>query len=444
VQRSIEGRVMSRRVLLASLVLALAPGPGAAQSTEELYQAACDAGDLFVCNLFGIMYESGDGIEQNPERAAELYGRACEGGELRGCTNLASMYEEGSGIAVDIPHALGLYRVACEGGEQLGCDRLADFGPTAEFVTGATFSRSGRIGEAETGRPLPEAVIEVGGSSVRAISDEEGRFELTGLPPGRHFVQATRLGYDPAIGEIDVPATSEFVFLLTPAVGDTRAPGRVEGRVVDSADRGLPGVEIIVPEEEGLRTITNQQGRFTLRDVDPGLTEVRFAHLGYAPRTAAVVVQPGRTVELLTTLVEQPIELEAIQVTVRSRYLEQNGFYNRRDVGRGVHFTPYDIERIDPIEISDLLRERVPGIRIQYGQGGEARVVSRRSITPTLGPCVLPVYIDGVRAFDQDLDRYPPEQIEAMEIYPGIGTPIEFIAHSNPCGLVLLWTRRGA
>lgn len=436
---------MMRKVLLAMVLLALLPRQGASQDTERLYQAACDAGDLFVCNLFGIMYEAGDGVAKDPERAAQLYQRACEGGELKGCTNLASMYEAGEAIPVDLLHALGLYRVACEGRQELGCERLGEMRLPEGVVPAGTFSKGGLIGEAETGKPLDEAVIEVRGSNIRAISDDSGRFELSGLPAGRYLLRATRVGYDPAVGEVEVPGSSEFLILLTPTIlGDPRAPGRIEGRVVDSADRGLPGVEVIVPDQPRMRTLTNQQGRFTLRDAQPGLTEIRFAHLGYAPRTAALVVQPGRTVELLTTLVPQPIELEAIQVTVRSRYLEQNGFYHRVDQGWGVHFTPFDIERIDPIEVSDLLRERVPGIRIQYGQGGEARVVSRRSVTPTMGPCVLPIYIDGVRAFDEDLDRFPPEQIEAMEVYPGIGTPVEFIAQDNPCGLVLLWTRRGA
>ena len=81
--------------------------------------------------------------------------------------------------------------------------------------------------------------------------------------------------------------------------------------------------------EARARAITNPQGRFVLDDLPPGLAEVRFTRLGYAPRTATLIVHPSRTVELSATMFTAPIEIDPIAVTVRSRLLEQNGFYNR-------------------------------------------------------------------------------------------------------------------
>lgn len=53
--------------------------------------------------------------------------------------------------------------------------------------------------------------------------------------------------------------------------------------------------------------------------------------------------------------------------------------------------------------------------------------------------CRLQVYVDGVRT-SQNLDLIPPAQIEAMEIYRGISTPMRFLG--DGCGVVLLWMRR--
>ena len=49
------------------------------------------------------------------------------------------------------------------------------------------------------------------------------------------------------------------------------------------------------------------------------------------------------------------------------------------------------------------------------------------------------MYVDGVRALDADLDRFPLNWIEAMEVYHGISTPIQY--GFNSCGVVLIWTR---
>ena len=111
---------MNRMSLLVVLLLGLLPRPVASQDTERLYQQACDDGDLVACNIFGLLYESGESVPQDPARAVVLFQRACEGGLLAGCTNLGSTYEVGAGVTQDLGRAVGLYQIACEGGEMVG------------------------------------------------------------------------------------------------------------------------------------------------------------------------------------------------------------------------------------------------------------------------------------------------------------------------------------
>ena len=69
-----------------------------------------------------------------------------------------------------------------------------------------------------------------------------------------------------------------------------------------------------------------------------------------------------------------------------------------------------------------------------------ARAVSRGQRSAD-GPCVLSVYVDGrLETLDPDLDQIPPEQLEAIEVYIGIDMPVQYAL--NPCGVILLWTRR--
>jgi len=448
---------VSRCALIVAGFLILLPRMVVAQGPERLYQDACDGGDMIACNVFGLMYEYGDGVPQDLARATSLYQRTCEGGLLVGCTNLGLMYEAGVGVTQDLARARGLYQVACEGGELLACESRSAVEQAANAEPGERFFKSGRVADTRTGDALGAAVVEVPALGILVISDAAGRFDLDGLPAGRYALRAERLGYEALQGELEVPGNPEFLVLLERAVvGDLRETGSVVGRVTELGERALSDVEVTVLGQQRASTLSNRQGRFTLRDIEPGLVEVRFVHLGYAPRTATLIVQPGRTVEIAPTMVTQPIELEPIQVTVRSSFLEQNGFYERSEGMVGTHFTAREIEILSPNGVSEVIRGRVPGVRIQYGSYG----ASPADGSPTTGPvsgtmaravsrgqrggrdCVLAVYVDGrLETFDPDLDLIPPEQLAAVEVYIGIDTPVQYGV--NSCGVILLWTRRG-
>jgi hypothetical protein len=66
--------------------------------------------------------------------------------------------------------------------------------------------------------------------------------------------------------------------------------------------------------------------------------------------------------------------------------------------------------------------------------------VSRRASVPGLDECTLAVFLDGMRLGDTDLDLFPMDAIEAIEVYQGIETPPQYAV--TPCGAVLLWTRQ--
>lgn len=415
------------------------------EKVEELYTDACEAGDASACSVFAVMKETGGGVEQDLPRAAALYRRACEGGVLSACTRVGLMYESGIGVEANLIRAVGFYEVACDGGDPQGCGALEALrAGTASDST--THAKAGRVGDADTGEALQQALITLPDLGITAVSDSAGGFVLRGVPEGEHRIAAERVGYQVLEGEVEVPRDQELVLLMSPiSGGDPSEPGRIVGRVADENDGGsLSAVEVLVGEGGRASTVTNAQGRFLLNNVQPGLFELRFIRLGYAPRTATVVVQPGRTVEVSATMATEPVELDPIEVTVRSRFLEDNGFYRRAEQSRGAHFTPQDLDLIDPVELADVMR-RVPGVRVQYGQDGfQQRAVSNRSVSVSGGSCVLPVYVDGVRMSDSDLGQISPDWIEALEVYDGINMPVQFQSDLNACGAVVVWTGGGS
>ena len=98
-----------------------------------------------------------------------------------------------------------------------------------------------------------------------------------------------------------------------------------------------------------------------------------------------VVVHPGRTLEVEASISTDPIELEPIQVAVRSSYLERNGYYLRERNSMGRFFDRAELDEIFATSLTDVL-QRVPGIAIRQADKDFLTVAqSRRSISWGLG-----------------------------------------------------------
>ncbi len=436
-----------------------------------LFERACDGGDMLGCATLGVSYERGDGVTQDPARAVSLYERACGGGEMLGCTNLGSMYRTGTGVTEDLGTAVSLYWLACDGGVMVSCINLAvsyERGegvtpnvaiavslyqraceaavtlacdrigvtyepPDAEVASADGFGRAGWVVDTETRDPLDEAIVDVPELGIRVITDGSGRVELGELPTGRHRIYAERVAYEVMEGDLLVPGDREVTILMDRAtLDDIRAPGRIVGRVLEGGrEDGVSNVDITVLTSTPVRTLSDPRGRFDLTGVEPGLVEVRFERLGYRSRTATVIVQPAGTVQISASLSAQPIELEPIEVVVRSRFLERNGFYLRGFAG--YQLTRREIAARKPVVTSSLLRTRM-GVMVREGAFGPPTVIGRQG-------CQLPVFLNGVEMEDWDFNTIPPDWLEGMEVYKGAYVPPEYQSRSQNCGVVLLWMR---
>jgi hypothetical protein len=262
-------------------------------------------------------------------------------------------------------------------------------------------------------------------------------------------MRTERGGYQPLAAELPVPWDTEFLILLaeTAAIDDPDL-GHVYGRVtIEGGQEGLPNVEISIDGEAGAGTLSDRDGRFNLSDLDPGTIELGFSSLGYAARSVRVTVEAGGTVEIYLSMTVRPIALAPIEVVVSSPYLQRSGFYRRARSSWGTRFTRRDLERIDPLVLSELV-VRAPGVAVSRRPEG-ARIVSRRRAAATSSneACYLLPYVDGLPMLDWDVDLVIPSDVEGVEIYQGPTTPVEYRrpgdpGETQPCGVVLIWTRR--
>src|SRR5262245_48894000 len=140
-------------------------------------------------------------------------------------------------------------------------------------------------------------------------------------------------------------------------------PAQLVGRILNNSSRdGVSGAAVTL--SNGARTISDKRGWFTFSNLPAGRIGIAVEMLGYQPRSDSITVQAGRHHDLEIRLTTKAIELPPMTITVRSRWLEENGFYDRRTSGlTGRVITAADIERKGRSQLTEVLGE-MPSVRV--------------------------------------------------------------------------------
>lgn len=348
----------------------------------------------------------------------------------------------------------------------------------------------GTLTDSAGGSPVAGAAIRLVGTSYAATTNAEGRFFIPELPGGRFRLTASDAQGEPVrtppmdvrlvpnqathidinlhvpagavtpeqsaarytaldsirfyLRDLGLASSQHVDSLIADGLRDDRM-GLLVGRVTDlGTGRPIGGV-LLHLERPQLRTVTESNGTFAFADVMAGRHILTTEMLGYAQRSDTLDILPGEIMEAVVGLTTSPIALAPIEVTVRSRWLDSNGFYTRRTGGLAGHFfTRADIDAKSPAVFTDLLRD-LPGVLVLSRGVGASSVYFRRVTTIVADEgargCEPAIYYDGIPmnlGFDR-LHEIPIPFIDGVEVYVGAATPIQF---QHPCGVVLIWTRR--
>jgi hypothetical protein len=177
-------------------------GQGVPQDFDRarmLYEPAAEAGHPRALNNLGLLYVRGDGVPQDYEKAAGLFQQSADGGLKQGMSNLGVMYENGFGVEQSDTLAMDWYRragqleqIGVEGAPTLAYDpRLLPFDPGApEFER----HRSG----AARGDPVDQFIL---GFAILQSPDAPG----TAVREGAALMQAAaEAGHIPAMANLGV------------------------------------------------------------------------------------------------------------------------------------------------------------------------------------------------------------------------------------------------
>jgi len=242
------------------------------------------------------------------------------------------------------------------------------------------------------------------------------------------------------------------------AVAEAQA-GRVTGVVTDSLSGApLSGVQVYL-EGSSLGTMSRQNGRFLILNVPPGRYQLRAERIGLTLALREITVAEGGTVEANFMLIQKALGLDEIVVTGTA------GAARRREVGNSIsQINVADIpER--PVDVTDLLQSKAPGVEVTVGGGGAgqgSKIRLRGSKSLEMGSDPI-IYIDGVRmmggafpvqaAKDQGnraanvtqspLDLLNPNDIERIEVIKGSAATTLYGTEAS-AGVIQVFTKRGS
>lgn len=224
--------------------------------------------------------------------------------------------------------------------------------------------------------------------------------------------------------------------------------GTIRGTVHDDGGHALSGVQLVVKNTD-IRATSDTAGHFTLGGVWPGETEVEARRIVFQLTKTKVVVKRGdTTLTDITMMLNSAADQDAVAIagietnapsSSRMRFDQQ-----RARGGGGSYVTRADIERRHPSVMSDMLRA-LSGVSIGSSTfpGTNSRVQMERSAQGIgSGACEVQLYVDGHPYPRGNVDDFPPETVEGLEIYRGgAQIPSEFRAQNSACGLIAIWTR---
>lgn len=234
----------------------------------------------------------------------------------------------------------------------------------------------------------------------------------------------------------------------------------LRGRVVNEDD-GAPvaWATVLVSRVGGTvndRGVTDGAGAFRLRPYPRGeyrmSVERGGARFDLGPPLGMTHEDTFTVVVRLSSDVQRPGTLSVVSDT-RSRRLESVGYYRRGTSGAGGYIGPGLIGARNWLTTGDLLRNARG--RAHVGLRGPPHGFALRAFTSfrpadTFGDlygaaCLPMLFVDGARhgpAYRDVLDRFGPENIEGIEIYPTHwSTPPEYTTTGSFCGAVLIWLR---
>ncbi|HSK17886.1 MAG TPA: carboxypeptidase-like regulatory domain-containing protein, partial [Longimicrobiales bacterium] len=172
----------------------------------------------------------------------------------------------------------------------------------APVLFAQTVTVAGVVVEQSDSTPIAEASIRLADAPL-AITDERGRFDIPGVPPGRYVLAVEALGYVAREIEVDLRADTTIHIELIPdpidVEGLTVEGVTIRGNLRD-AESGLKLLTGRVTLQPDGRSVTTRSGTFTLKQVARGSSVMLVAEaMEHLPTRVELFVEGDTTVDIM-------------------------------------------------------------------------------------------------------------------------------------------------
>jgi TonB-linked SusC/RagA family outer membrane protein len=243
-------------------------------------------------------------------------------------------------------------------------------------------------------------------------------------------------------------ALAALCILALPAAAQS---GTIRGSVTDSASqRGVPGVSITVAGSTR-GAVTDDDGRFTVRDVPAGTTRVRAQRIGYAFQERSVTLNAGDTASV--SFVLRPVAVQLSEV-VSIGY----GTSSRREVSNAIASVNASAIENQPVAgIESAIQGKMAGVQVTNNAGNPGNGISIRVRGPaSVNAGNQPLYVvDGVPIIQEDygqlglggqdvtsISSLNPDEIESIDVLKDAASAAIYGSRGSN-GVVMITTKRG-
>ncbi|MGQ0764775.1 MAG: SusC/RagA family TonB-linked outer membrane protein [Gemmatimonadota bacterium] len=243
-----------------------------------------------------------------------------------------------------------------------------------------------------------------------------------------------------------------LVAVFAARAGSAQQATLISGTVTGADVNGPLGDVRVVALGTSVFTVTNAEGRYTLRGVPAGPLEIRVLRVGYTEQKKPVTVVAGQTVTLDFNLERAVIVLQEVVTTAtgETRKVELGNTVATIDVVKKIEEAPIK-------NMGDLLVAKAPGVQVlpanMTAGGSRVRIRGTSSISLSNDPIYI---IDGVRMTSDAgssaigvggtspsrVNDINPEDIENIEVVKGPSAATLYGTDAAN-GVIVITTRKG-
>lgn len=234
--------------------------------------------------------------------------------------------------------------------------------------------------------------------------------------------------------------------LAAAALHAQQVHGRLLGTERESPIRGAE-VSLLRGDTSIVSARSDDSGYFKLVAPSGGIYRLAARRVGYAPGlTLPFGLRADQILQPIFRMVSMSVSLTPVVIVADGLPSAEwtLGYLDRRRHGMGHHMTREDIDKRSATTTTELLRD-MPGMKgVKLGMGTDILVSTRgQASAGGRSGCSIAAFVDGLEVgIDMLNDRVLPNEIEAIEIYPGMAQmPIQFQRLRGACGTIVVWSK---